>query len=118
MSKKIKESRGEFSGVCDGLHRHTAMIERYGRQGGFPCWKRAARRNQADKATSRKFGFAMGPFRMGDAWQTTAAGRSASVAVDRPVACVTTRPLICSLRDGCFGPEGRQGWVRLSSRQA
>ncbi len=51
------------SGVCDGFIGNR-MIEQYGRQAGF-LLDEGARPQQVDKAIE-KFGFAMGPFRMGD----------------------------------------------------
>jgi 3-hydroxyacyl-CoA dehydrogenase len=62
MAKKIKKT-AVVSGVCDGFIGNR-MIEQYSRQAAF-CWTKAARPQQVDKAIE-KFGFAMGPFRMGD----------------------------------------------------
>ena len=51
------------SGVCDGFIGNR-MIEQYSRQAGF-LLEEGATPAQVDKAIE-KFGFAMGPFRMGD----------------------------------------------------
>jgi 3-hydroxyacyl-CoA dehydrogenase len=51
------------SGVCDGFIGNR-MIEQYGRQAGF-LLDEGALPQQVDRAIE-KFGFAMGPFRMGD----------------------------------------------------
>jgi 3-hydroxyacyl-CoA dehydrogenase len=62
LAKKIKKT-AVVSGVCDGFIGNR-MIEQYGRQGGF-LLDEGATPEQVDKAIE-KFGFAMGPFRMGD----------------------------------------------------
>ena len=62
LSKKIKKT-GVVSGVCDGFIGNR-MIEQYSRQAGF-LLEEGALPEQVDKA-AEKFGFAMGPFRMGD----------------------------------------------------
>ncbi|HEY8022977.1 MAG TPA: 3-hydroxyacyl-CoA dehydrogenase NAD-binding domain-containing protein [Burkholderiaceae bacterium] len=62
LSKKIKKT-GVVSGVCDGFIGNR-MIEQYSRQAGF-LLEEGALPEQVDKAVE-KFGFAMGPFRMGD----------------------------------------------------
>ena len=62
LSKKIKKT-GVVSGVCDGFIGNR-MIEQYVRQAGF-LLEEGALPQQVDKA-AEKFGFAMGPFRMGD----------------------------------------------------
>ena len=62
MAKKIKKT-AVVSGVCDGFIGNR-MIEQYGRQGGF-LLDEGCTPAQVDKAIE-KFGFAMGPFRMGD----------------------------------------------------
>ena len=51
------------SGVCDGFIGNR-MIEQYSRQAGF-LLEEGCTPEQVDKA-AEKFGFAMGPFRMGD----------------------------------------------------
>ncbi len=62
LAKKIKKT-AVVSGVCDGFIGNR-MIEQYGRQGGF-LLDEGCTPAQVDKAIE-KFGFAMGPFRMGD----------------------------------------------------
>ncbi len=62
ISKKIKKT-GVVSGVCDGFIGNR-MIEQYSRQAGF-LLDEGCLPEQVDKAVE-KFGFAMGPFRMGD----------------------------------------------------
>jgi len=62
IAKKIKKT-AVVSGVCDGFIGNR-MIEQYGRQGGF-LLDEGCTPEQVDKAIER-FGFAMGPFRMGD----------------------------------------------------
>jgi 3-hydroxyacyl-CoA dehydrogenase len=62
LGKKIKKTC-VVSGVCDGFIGNR-MIEQYSRQAGF-LLEEGATPEQVDKAVER-FGFAMGPFRMGD----------------------------------------------------
>ena len=62
VAKKIKKT-AVVSGVCDGFIGNR-MIEQYSRQAGF-LLDEGATPQQVDKAVE-KFGFAMGPFRMGD----------------------------------------------------
>ena len=62
LGKKIKKTT-VVSGVCDGFIGNR-MIEQYSRQAGF-LLEEGATPEQVDKAVE-KFGFAMGPFRMGD----------------------------------------------------
>ena len=62
IAKKIKKT-SVVSGVCDGFIGNR-MIEQYSRQAGF-LLEEGATPQQVDKAIE-KFGFAMGPFRMGD----------------------------------------------------
>jgi 3-hydroxyacyl-CoA dehydrogenase len=62
LGKKIKKTC-VVSGVCDGFIGNR-MIEQYSRQAGF-LLDEGATPAQVDKAIE-KFGFAMGPFRMGD----------------------------------------------------
>ncbi len=62
LSKKLKKT-GVVSGVCDGFIGNR-MIEQYSRQAGF-LLDEGCLPEQVDKAVE-KFGFAMGPFRMGD----------------------------------------------------
>ncbi len=62
LAKKIKKT-AVVSAVCDGFIGNR-MIEQYGRQGGF-LLDEGCTPQQVDRAVE-KFGFAMGPFRMGD----------------------------------------------------
>jgi len=62
LAKTIKKT-AVVSGVCDGFIGNR-MIEQYSRQAGF-LLDEGATPAQVDKAIE-KFGFAMGPFRMGD----------------------------------------------------
>ena len=62
IGKKIKKT-AVVSGVCDGFIGNR-MIEQYSRQAGF-LLDEGATPQQVDRAIE-KFGFAMGPFRMGD----------------------------------------------------
>ena len=62
IGKKIKKTC-VVSGVCDGFIGNR-MIEQYSRQAGF-LLEEGCTPAQVDKAVE-KFGFAMGPFRMGD----------------------------------------------------
>jgi 3-hydroxyacyl-CoA dehydrogenase len=62
LSKKLKKT-GVVSGVCDGFIGNR-MVEQYVRQAGF-LLDEGALPAQVDRA-AEAFGFAMGPFRMGD----------------------------------------------------
>jgi len=62
MAKRIRKT-AVVSGVCDGFIGNR-MIEQYSRQAGF-LLEEGALPQQVDRATEA-FGFAMGPFRMGD----------------------------------------------------
>ncbi len=62
LGKKIRKTC-VVSGVCDGFIGNR-MIEQYSRQAGF-LLEEGCTPAQVDKAVE-KFGFAMGPFRMGD----------------------------------------------------
>lgn len=62
LAKKIRKT-GVVSGVCDGFIGNR-MIEQYSRQAGF-LLDEGCLPEQVDQALE-KFGFAMGPFRMGD----------------------------------------------------
>ncbi len=62
LGKKIKKTC-VVSGVCDGFIGNR-MIEQYSRQAGF-LLDEGCTPQQVDRAVE-KFGFAMGPFRMGD----------------------------------------------------
>ena len=62
VAKKIRKT-AVVSGVCDGFIGNR-MIEQYSRQAGF-LLDEGALPQQVDRA-AEAFGFAMGPFRMGD----------------------------------------------------
>ncbi|MBU2053713.1 MAG: enoyl-CoA hydratase/isomerase family protein [Proteobacteria bacterium] len=62
LAKKIKKI-GVVSGVCDGFIGNR-MLEQYSRQAGF-LLEEGCLPEQIDKAME-EFGFAMGPFRVGD----------------------------------------------------
>jgi 3-hydroxyacyl-CoA dehydrogenase len=62
LSKKLRKT-GVVAGVCDGFIGNR-MIEQYVRQAGF-LLDEGALPAQVDRA-AEQFGFAMGPFRMGD----------------------------------------------------
>jgi 3-hydroxyacyl-CoA dehydrogenase len=106
LSKKIKKT-GVVSGVCDGFIGNR-MIEQYSRQAGF-LLDEGALPEQVDKAIE-KFGFAMGPFRMGDL-----AGNDIGWAirkrrsVERPdFSYSKTGDLLCEM--GRYGQKTSAGW--------
>ena len=106
LSKKIKKT-GVVSGVCDGFIGNR-MIEQYSRQAGF-LLEQGCLPEQVDKAVE-KFGFAMGPFRMGDL-----AGNDIGWYIrkrryiDKPeVTYSKTADLLCEL--GRFGQKTGAGW--------
>ncbi|MBL8388973.1 MAG: enoyl-CoA hydratase/isomerase family protein [Hydrogenophaga sp.] len=106
ISKKIKKT-AVVSGVCDGFIGNR-MIEQYGRQGGF-LLDEGCTPEQVDKAIE-KFGFAMGPFRMGDL-----AGNDIGWAirkrryVEKPdMKYSKTADLLCE--KGRFGQKTGAGW--------
>jgi 3-hydroxyacyl-CoA dehydrogenase len=106
LSKKLKKT-GVVSGVCDGFIGNR-MIEQYSRQAGF-LLEEGALPEQIDKA-AEKFGFAMGPFRMGDL-----AGNDIGWAirkrryVEKPeISYSKTADLLCEM--GRFGQKTGAGW--------
>ncbi len=106
IGKKIKKT-AVVSGVCDGFIGNR-MIEQYGRQGGF-LLDEGCTPEQVDKAIE-KFGFAMGPFRMGDL-----AGNDIGWAirkrryVEKPdMKYSKTADLLCE--KGRFGQKTGAGW--------
>jgi 3-hydroxyacyl-CoA dehydrogenase len=106
LSKKLKKT-GVVSGVCDGFIGNR-MIEQYVRQAGF-LLEEGCLPEQVDKA-AEKFGFAMGPFRMGDL-----AGNDIGWYirkrryVERPeIAYSKTADLLCEM--GRFGQKTGGGW--------
>jgi 3-hydroxyacyl-CoA dehydrogenase len=106
LAKKIKKT-AVVSGVCDGFIGNR-MIEQYGRQGGF-LLDEGCTPAQVDKAIE-KFGFAMGPFRMGDL-----AGNDIGWAIrkrrytEKPgMKYSKTADLLCE--KGRFGQKTGAGW--------
>ncbi len=106
LGKKIKKT-AVVSGVCDGFIGNR-MIEQYGRQGGF-LLDEGCTPQQVDKAIE-KFGFAMGPFRMGDL-----AGNDIGWAIrkrrysEKPdMKYSKTADLLCE--KGRFGQKTGAGW--------
>ncbi|MBP7535636.1 MAG: enoyl-CoA hydratase/isomerase family protein [Ottowia sp.] len=106
IAKKIKKT-AVVSGVCDGFIGNR-MIEQYSRQAGF-LLEEGATPQQVDKAIE-KFGFAMGPFRMGDL-----AGNDIGWAirkrryVEKPdMKYSKTADLLCEM--GRYGQKTGAGW--------
>ncbi|HCE07440.1 MAG TPA: 3-hydroxyacyl-CoA dehydrogenase [Oxalobacteraceae bacterium] len=106
ISKKIKKT-GVVSGVCDGFIGNR-MIEQYSRQAGF-LLEEGCLPEQVDKAVE-KFGFAMGPFRMGDlagndiGWYI----RKRRYVEKPDVSYSKTADLLCEM--GRFGQKTGAGW--------
>jgi 3-hydroxyacyl-CoA dehydrogenase len=106
VAKKIKKT-AVVSGVCDGFIGNR-MVEQYSRQAGF-LLDEGATPQQVDRAIE-KFGFAMGPFRMGDL-----AGNDIGWAIrkrraqERPNMLYSrTADKLCEL--GRFGQKTGAGW--------
>ena len=106
LGKKIRKT-SVVSGVCDGFIGNR-MIEQYSRQAGF-LLEEGCTPEQVDKAVER-FGFAMGPFRMGDL-----AGNDIGWAIrkrryeEKPgMKYSKTADLLCEL--GRFGQKTGAGW--------
>jgi 3-hydroxyacyl-CoA dehydrogenase len=106
VAKKIRKT-AVVSGVCDGFIGNR-MIEQYSRQAGF-LLEEGATPQQVDKAIE-KFGFAMGPFRMGDL-----AGNDIGWAirkrryVEKPnMRYSKTADLLCEM--GRYGQKTGAGW--------
>ncbi|MFZ9336536.1 MAG: 3-hydroxyacyl-CoA dehydrogenase NAD-binding domain-containing protein [Burkholderiaceae bacterium] len=106
VGKKIKKT-AVVSGVCDGFIGNR-MIEQYSRQAGF-LLDEGCTPAQVDRAIE-KFGFAMGPFRMGDL-----AGNDIGWAirkrryVEKPhLRYSKTADLLCE--KGRFGQKTGAGW--------
>ncbi len=106
LGKKIRKTT-VVSGVCDGFIGNR-MIEQYSRQAGF-LLDEGCTPAQVDKAIE-KFGFAMGPFRMGDlagndiGWAIRK--RRASERADMKYS--KTADKLCEL--GRFGQKTGAGW--------
>jgi len=106
LAKKIRKT-AVVSGVCDGFIGNR-MIEQYSRQAGF-LLEEGCTPAQVDKAVE-KFGFAMGPFRMGDL-----AGNDIGWAirkrryVEKPhMRYSKTADLLCEM--GRYGQKTGAGW--------
>jgi len=106
LGKKIRKTC-VVSGVCDGFIGNR-MIEQYSRQAGFML-DEGATPEQIDKAVE-KFGFAMGPFRMGDL-----AGNDIGWAIrkrrsaEKPnLRYSKTADLLCEM--GRYGQKTGAGW--------
>ncbi len=106
LGKKIKKTC-VVSGVCDGFIGNR-MIEQYSRQAGF-LLEEGCTPAQVDKAVE-KFGFAMGPFRMGDL-----AGNDVGWYIrkrryiEKPnLRYSKTADLLCEM--GRFGQKTQAGW--------
>ena len=104
---KLIRKTAVVSGVCDGFIGNR-MIEQYSRQAGF-LLEEGCTPEQVDKA-AEKFGFAMGPFRMGDL-----AGNDIGWAirkrryVEKPdLRYSKTADLLCEL--GRYGQKTGAGW--------
>src|SRR6476661_2160424 len=106
LAKTIKKT-AVVSGVCDGFIGNR-MIEQYSRQAGF-LLDEGATPQQVDKAIE-KFGFAMGPFRMGDlAGNDIGWAIRKRRAVERPdMKYSRTADKLCEL--GRFGQKTGAGW--------
>ncbi len=106
VARKIRKT-AVVSGVCDGFIGNR-MVEQYGRQGGF-LLDEGCTPAQVDNAI-QKFGFAMGPFRMGDL-----AGNDIGWAirkrryVEKPgMRYSKTADLLCEM--GRYGQKTGAGW--------
>ena len=106
LGKTIRKT-AVVSGVCDGFIGNR-MIEQYSRQAGF-LLEEGCTPEQVDKAVE-KFGFAMGPFRMGDL-----AGNDIGWAirkrryVEKPgLRYSKTADLLCEM--GRYGQKTGAGW--------
>ena len=106
LAKKIGKT-AVVSGVCDGFIGNR-MVEQYGRQAGF-LLDEGALPQQVDRAIE-KFGFAMGPFRMGDlAGNDIGWAIRKRRAVEQPALTYSkTADLLCEL--GRFGQKTGAGW--------
>jgi 3-hydroxyacyl-CoA dehydrogenase len=106
LAKKIRKT-AVVSGVCDGFIGNR-MIEQYSRQAGF-LLEEGCTPAQVDRAVE-KFGFAMGPFRMGDL-----AGNDIGWAIrkrryiEKPnLRYSKTADLLCEM--GRYGQKTGAGW--------
>ncbi|MBP7565497.1 MAG: 3-hydroxyacyl-CoA dehydrogenase, partial [Burkholderiaceae bacterium] len=106
LAKKIRKT-AVVSGVTDGFIGNR-MIEQYSRQAGF-LLDEGATPQQVDRAIE-KFGFAMGPFRMGDlAGNDIGWAIRKRRAVEQPdLKYSATADKLCEL--GRFGQKTGAGW--------
>jgi 3-hydroxyacyl-CoA dehydrogenase len=106
VGKKIRKT-AVVSGVCDGFIGNR-MIEQYSRQAGF-LLDEGCTPTQVDKAIE-KFGFAMGPFRMGDlAGNDIGWAIRKRRAVEHPdMKYSKTADLLCEM--GRYGQKTQSGW--------
>ena len=106
LAKTIRKT-AVVSGVCDGFIGNR-MIEQYGRQGGF-LLDEGCTPEQVDRAIE-KFGFAMGPFRMGDlAGNDIGWAIRKRRALEKPgMKYSKTADLLCE--KGRFGQKTGAGW--------
>jgi len=106
LGKTIKKT-AVVSGVCDGFIGNR-MIEQYSRQAGF-LLDEGCTPQQVDRAIE-KFGFAMGPFRMGDlAGNDIGWAIRKRRAVERPdMKYSATADKLCEM--GRFGQKTGAGW--------
>ncbi|UFS56801.1 3-hydroxyacyl-CoA dehydrogenase NAD-binding domain-containing protein [Comamonadaceae bacterium M7527] len=113
LGKAIKKT-SVVSGVCDGFIGNR-MIEQYSRQAGF-LLDEGCTPQQVDKAVE-KFGFAMGPFRMGDlAGNDIGWAIRKRRAVEKPnLTYSKTADLLCEL--GRFGQKTGAGWYDYAPGQ-
>ncbi len=113
LGKKIKKT-SVVSGVCDGFIGNR-MIEQYSRQAGF-LLDEGCTPAQVDKAVE-KFGFAMGPFRMGDlAGNDIGWAIRKRRAIEKPnLSYSKTADLLCEL--GRFGQKTGAGWYDYAPGQ-
>ena len=106
LAKTIRKT-AVVSSVCDGFIGNR-MVEQYGRQGGF-LLDEGCTPDQVDRAIE-KFGFAMGPFRMGDlAGNDIGWAIRKRRALERPgMKYSKTADLLCE--KGRFGQKTGAGW--------
>lgn len=106
LAKKIGKT-AVVSGVCDGFIGNR-MIEQYSRQAGF-LLDEGALPEQVDRA-AETFGFAMGPFRMGDmAGNDIGWAIRKRRALEQPnLTYSKTADLVCEL--GRYGQKTGAGW--------
>ena len=113
LGKTIKKT-SVVSGVCDGFIGNR-MIEQYSRQAGF-LLDEGCTPQQVDKAVET-FGFAMGPFRMGDlAGNDIGWAIRKRRAIEKPdLTYSKTADLLCEL--GRFGQKTGAGWYDYAPGQ-